>query len=127
MRAFSFPVSAPRAWEAAVGEGGSAVTWPRGWLAVSSVFTAPRLRRSLPPPSAVEAGTGLKAGRESIGCRRHWWDPLNHRITESLRLEKTSKVIKSNRQPSPTMPAKPWVALGWVALGWVALGWVALG
>ena len=30
----------------------------------------------------------------------------NHRIIESLRLEKTSR-IKSNRQPNTTMPAKP--------------------
>jgi len=29
------------------------------------------------------------------------------RIVESLRLEKTSKIIKSNCQPIPTMPAKP--------------------
>jgi len=28
-------------------------------------------------------------------------------IIESLRLEKTSKVIKSNRQPNTTMPTKP--------------------
>jgi len=31
----------------------------------------------------------------------------NHRITESLRLEKTSQIIKSNRHPNTTMPAKP--------------------
>jgi len=30
-----------------------------------------------------------------------------HRIIESLRLEKTSKIIKSNCQPNTTMPAKP--------------------
>ena len=30
-----------------------------------------------------------------------------YRITESLRLEKTSKIMKSNRHPIPTMPAKP--------------------
>ena len=29
---------------------------------------------------------------------------LAHRITESLRLEKTSKITKSNHQPIPTMP-----------------------
>jgi len=28
-------------------------------------------------------------------------------ITESLRLEKTSKIIKSNHQSNTTMPAKP--------------------
>jgi len=31
----------------------------------------------------------------------------NHRIIDSLRLEKTSKIIKSHRQPITTMPAKP--------------------
>jgi len=31
----------------------------------------------------------------------------NHRSIESLRLEKTSKIIKSNRQANTTMPAKP--------------------
>jgi len=29
------------------------------------------------------------------------------RVIESLRLEKTSKIIKSNRHPNTTMPAKP--------------------
>ena len=33
--------------------------------------------------------------------------PWNDRITESIRLEKTSKIIKSNHQPNTTMPAKP--------------------
>jgi len=31
----------------------------------------------------------------------------NHRITESLRLEKTSKMTKSKHQPNTSMPAKP--------------------
>jgi len=31
----------------------------------------------------------------------------NHGSTESIRLEKTSKIIKSNSQPNNTMPAKP--------------------
>jgi len=31
----------------------------------------------------------------------------DHRIIESLRLEKTSKITKSNHQPNTTMPAKP--------------------
>jgi len=30
----------------------------------------------------------------------------NHRITESLRLEKTSKIITSDCQPNTTVPAK---------------------
>ena len=32
---------------------------------------------------------------------------VNHRILEPLRSEKTSKIMKSNRQPNTTMPAKP--------------------
>ena len=45
----------------------------------------------------------------SVGSpSRHGWDPLvKHRIMESLRLEKTSRIIKSNRHPNPTTPAKP--------------------
>jgi len=31
----------------------------------------------------------------------------NHRITESLMLEKTSKIIKPNGQPITTVPTKP--------------------
>jgi len=31
----------------------------------------------------------------------------SHRIIESLRLEKTSKIIKSNHQSKTTMPDKP--------------------
>jgi len=31
-----------------------------------------------------------------------------NRVIESLRLEKTSKIIKSNRQHNTTVPAKPW-------------------
>jgi len=31
----------------------------------------------------------------------------NHRTTESLRLEKTSQITKSNHHPNTTMPAEP--------------------
>jgi len=31
-----------------------------------------------------------------------------YRMIESLRLEKTSKIIKSNCQPNTTMPTKPY-------------------
>jgi len=40
---------------------------------------------------------------------RHHISSVKHRIIESLRLEKTSKIIKSNRQPNTTMPAKPFL------------------
>jgi len=32
---------------------------------------------------------------------------VSYRIVESLMLEKTSKIIKSNCKPNTTMPAKP--------------------
>jgi len=35
-----------------------------------------------------------------------WLRGENHRIIESLSLEKASKITKSNREPSTTMPAK---------------------
>ena len=41
-----------------------------------------------------------------LSSRSSCW-PLNHRIIESFRLEKTSEIIKCNHQPIPTMPAKP--------------------
>ena len=58
-----------------------------------------------------EAGT--LAAVPSPGCGH--WHPLpptgsallNHRIIESLTLEKTSKIIKSNHQPITTTPTKP--------------------
>jgi len=37
-------------------------------------------------------------------CGLFW----NHRIIESLRLEKTSKIIKSNHPPNTTVPTKPY-------------------
>jgi len=41
---------------------------------------------------------------------------LRTRITESLKLEKTSKIIKTNHQPSTTTPAKPRPERGKVVL-----------
>jgi len=40
--------------------------------------------------------------------KRNWREMRNenHRRIESLRLEKTSKIIKSNHQPITTMPTK---------------------
>jgi len=72
-------------------------------------------------PRGVEMGCRWDEGRMEEGSR--WdgsgteeggrWDGggmlagLNHRIIESLRLEETSKVIKSNHLTNTTMPAKP--------------------
>jgi len=38
---------------------------------------------------------------------RYYTINQNHRIVESLRLEKTSKIVSPSRHPNPTMPAKP--------------------
>ena len=40
-------------------------------------------------------------------CCSHNTQRFNTQIMESLRLEKTSKIIKSNHQPNTTMPDKP--------------------
>jgi len=45
----------------------------------------------------------LISGREGAGEELQ----KKNRIIESLRLEKTSKIIKSNHSPNTTMPAKP--------------------
>jgi len=50
-------------------------------------------RRLLSPPQSQ-----LLSPEMSLFC--------NHRIIESLRLEKTSKIIKSKHQPNTTMPTK---------------------
>jgi len=44
---------------------------------------------------------------EDSGLNRRLYLKKNYGIIESLSLEKTSKIIKSNRQPHTTMPAKP--------------------
>ena len=48
----------------------------------------------------------------------------DHRITGSLRLEKTSKIIKSNRQPITTMPAKPCPEVPHLHVCWTPPGMV---
>ena len=53
---------------------------------------------ALPSPKAHRAGSRGAQTLGRGGCGR---------IIESLRLEKTSKIIKSNHQPTTTIPAKP--------------------
>jgi len=43
--------------------------------------------------------------QEKVMAGRGGWQ--RDRITEPSRLEKTSEIIKSNRQPNPTTPAQP--------------------
>jgi len=62
-------------------------------------------------PRAGPPGGGM-VGRRGLAWRRHRDPPGREetermRIIESLRLEKTSEIIKSNRQPNTTMSAKP--------------------
>jgi len=49
----------------------------------------------------------LTRGTFSISISKLKSYTYNYRIIELLRLEKTSEMIKSNCQPSTTMPAKP--------------------
>ena len=41
-------------------------------------------------------------------CKRWPCTLPHHRIVESLRLDKTSKIIESNHHPNTTVPAKPY-------------------
>jgi len=57
--------------------------------------------------SVPDAGaSGVSVPDAGVGGGLSCW-PLGNGIIESLRLEKMSKIIKSNRQPNTTMPAKP--------------------
>jgi len=53
-------------------------------------------RTSREPSTAATASSGPQ-----------WCMQPSHRIIAALRVEKTSKIIKPNRQPNTTMPAKP--------------------
>jgi len=55
-----------------------------------------------PGVDVPEHGIMCPEGWSPGWCYWHIW----HRITKSSRLGKTSKIIKSNRQPITTMPAK---------------------
>jgi len=53
-------------------------------------------------------GSSTAAERRAVGRSMPSSGRLREvRITESLRLEKTSKIIRSNRQPNTTLPAQP--------------------
>ena len=66
---------------------------------------------------ALCKAAGSEPGVEKSGdkpCCSHWMRDLmggrlaeNRGITESLKLEKTSEIIRSNHQPNTTVPAKP--------------------
>ena len=47
---------------------------------------------------------------------------LQHRITESLRLENTSKTIKSNHPPNTTMPTRPCPKVSYLHIFWTPPG-----
>jgi len=63
------------------------------------------------PHSQTELGSLdtllLPSNPRVIWCLSRFVLEVSHRIIESLKLEKTSKIIKSNRHPTTTMPAKP--------------------
>jgi len=48
-----------------------------------------------------------EATDKKFGTCFRYCDWPGNRIIESLRLEKTSKIVKSNHQPITPMPAKP--------------------
>jgi len=89
--------------------------WARPWLG-SSPTSRCGDPLPLPPAPALSAPlpTGCLSfviciyGPGSLALRFTSLLTPSYRIIESLRLEKTSKVIKSNRHPNPTMPAKPY-------------------
>ena len=66
------------------------------WMSVSH----PAAAGCTPTPSPASAV------RQATGPWHVLYCHLNHRTIESLRLEKTSKIIRSNRHPNTTMPAK---------------------
>jgi len=64
---------------------------------VASFLTEEISETQLSAVFVVFSATGQYLGCYSIACD----------IIESLRLQKTSKTTKSNREPNTTMPAKP--------------------
>ena len=54
--------------------------------------------------SSDPCGDRLSTG---VGTQSSFIESSNHRMIESLRLEKTSEIIKFNHQPNTTMPTKP--------------------
>jgi len=63
------------------------------------VSSTPRPHTSCPAVSRVCMAQGSPQGTAPT-------PQADHRITESLRFEKTSEIIKSNHHPITTMPAK---------------------
>ena len=55
-------------------------------------------------------------------CLTHF--DIQYRTIESLRLEKTSKIIKSNHQRNTTMPAEPCPELPYLPFFWTPSGTV---
>ena len=53
---------------------------------------------------------------DTLRCALTW------RITESLRLEKTPKIVKSNCQPNTTVPAKSYPELQYLHVLWIPPG-----
>ena len=77
-------------------------------------------------------GTAFCVGRPPCSCRAllmllfsgHHLVAIsqNCRIVESLRLEKTSKIVKSNHQPDTTVPAKPCPEVPYLHIFWTPPG-----
>ena len=72
----------------------------------------------------LEARSGDEEWALSTGCLE--WLHRSHRIIESLRLGKTSKITKSNCQPNTTTPAKPCPEMPYLHVFWKPPGMVTL-
>lgn len=76
--------------------------------ALSQYWCSPSvLNHSLAKFSWVAFGGRAKRGSPGSESSLGALSFLFHRITESLRLEKISKIILSNHQPIPSKPSKP--------------------
>jgi len=68
----------------------------------SRAWRQPSLQRPLSPEASAPSGVGPARAPAPLPGKH-----ACHRITEPWRLEKTSKLIESNRHPNTTVPAKP--------------------
>lgn len=60
----------------------------------------------------------LQSYNEPVWFEKHWYDQLCHRITETLRLEKTLKTISCSHWPILTMPTKSYALSALEVSGW---------
>ena len=118
-----------------VGMSGHAMAWVKlaGWW-LPALFEPEAVRTDLLPRWLILLllHTTLCCIRRSSPCfcdREAFFSSISHhssfvKIMESLRLEKTSKTTKSNRQPITTTPAKPCPEVPYLCIFWTPPGMV---